>query len=69
MLVVSRLLAAVLGALGLALVIYGAWGGVWPISIQLIAGILLLVYAAVRWRSLGGGRGASGGRAKGTPRA
>ena len=30
----------------------GAWGGLWPISLQLIVGILLLVYAILRWRTL-----------------
>jgi hypothetical protein len=47
-----QILAIAAGVMGVALVIYGAWGGLWPLSLQLIAGVLLLVYAAFRWRSL-----------------
>lgn len=39
----------VTGVLGALLVVRGAWGGIWPISIQLIAGVLLLVVAGLRW--------------------
>jgi hypothetical protein len=45
-------IAVVTGLLGAALVVRGAWGGVWPISVQLIAGVLLLVFSALRWRVL-----------------
>jgi hypothetical protein len=38
------------GALGVLLVVRGLWGGVWPVSVQLIAGVVLLVLAALRWR-------------------
>jgi hypothetical protein len=43
------LIALVSGLLGVALIVRGAWGGVWPISVQLIAGVLLLAFAALRW--------------------
>ena len=39
-----------MGVLGVLLIVRGAWGGVWPLSIQLIAGVGLLVYAVLRWR-------------------
>ena len=48
----QQILAIMAGAVGVALVIYGAWGGLWPLSLQLIAGVLLVVYAVFRWRSL-----------------
>lgn len=47
-----QVLTGALGALGIALVVYGLAGGVWPLSMQLVAGALLLVYAVVRWRAL-----------------
>jgi hypothetical protein len=47
-----QILTGVLGALGLALVLYGVSGGLWPLSVQLVTGLLLLVYAVVRWRVL-----------------
>jgi hypothetical protein len=47
-----QILTAVVGLLGAALVVRGLWGGVWPPTVQLIAGALLLVYAVVRWRVL-----------------
>jgi hypothetical protein len=43
------LIALISGLLGVALIVRGAWGGVWPISVQLIAGVLLVVFAALRW--------------------
>lgn len=45
-----RLLTAVIGLMGVGLVIYGIMG--WPhlLSVQLIAGVLLIVYAVIRWR-------------------
>jgi hypothetical protein len=46
------IIAVATGLLGAALVVRGAWGGVWPLSVQLIAGVLLLVFAALRWRIL-----------------
>ena len=39
-----------MGAIGVALIARGLWGGVWPLSVQLIAGILLLALAVLRWR-------------------
>ena len=30
----------------------GAWDGFWPVSVQLVVGVLLLVYAILRWRTL-----------------
>jgi hypothetical protein len=30
----------------------GVWGGVWPPSIQLFGGILLIVIAGLRWWTL-----------------
>ncbi len=47
-----QIFTIVAAVLGVALVVYGASGGLWPLSLQLIAGILLLVYAAFRWRTL-----------------
>ena len=47
-----QIIAIITGALGIALVVRGAWGGVWPPSIQLIAGILLLMFAGLRWWTL-----------------
>ncbi len=48
----SLVITMVIGLLGLALIVRGAWGGVWPLSVQLIAGVLLVFYAAVRLYSL-----------------
>jgi len=50
MLATKRILTAVIGLLGVALVVYGFMG--WPhiLSIQFIAGLLLIVYAVIRWR-------------------
>ena len=39
-----------MGAVGVALIVRGVWGGVWPISIQLIAGVFLIVLAVLRLR-------------------
>jgi len=52
MLTTRRIIAIVTGALGVFLIVRGAWGGVWPLSVQLIAGVLLIVMAVLRWRSL-----------------
>jgi hypothetical protein len=43
------IISVVMGVLGVALIVRGAWGGVWPPSIQLMAGILLLAFAGLRW--------------------
>ena len=47
-----KIIAIVTGVIGALLIVRGLWGGVWPISIQLIAGVLLVVFAALRWRTL-----------------
>ncbi len=51
MLRTRQIILVVTAVLGVLLVVRGAWGGVWPVSIQLIAGVLLLVYAGLRWRT------------------
>jgi hypothetical protein len=48
----KHIFALLFGAIGLGLIVRGAWGGVWPLSVQLVAGMALLVYAVVRWRTL-----------------
>jgi drug/metabolite transporter (DMT)-like permease len=48
----KRTLAVVMGVLGLMLVVKGAMDGVWPVSMQLMAGVLLVVFAVLRWRTL-----------------
>jgi hypothetical protein len=47
-----QIITAVMGIVGVALVVRGAWGGVWPLSLQLIAGVLLLAFAGLRWWTL-----------------
>ena len=47
-----QIIAIITGVLGVLLVVRGVWGGVWPLSIQLIAGVLLLVFAGLRWWTL-----------------
>jgi hypothetical protein len=47
-----QILALVAGVLGILLILRGAWGGVWPLSLQLIAGVLLVAFAVLRWRTL-----------------
>jgi hypothetical protein len=49
MLKTRQIIVIITGVLGVLLVAKGAWGGVWPLSIQLIAGVLLLVFAGLRW--------------------
>ena len=44
-----QILAIVFGVVGAALVVRGAVGGLWPGSLQLLAGILLLFLAVLRW--------------------
>jgi len=41
-----------MGVLGVTLVVKGAMDGVWPVSMQLMAGALLVVFAVLRWRTL-----------------
>jgi len=45
-----QIIALVMGVVGAALIVRGVWGGVWPLSVQLIAGIFLEVLAVLRWR-------------------
>jgi hypothetical protein len=52
MLRTRQIILVVTALLGLLLIVRGAWGGVWPLSIQLIAGVLLLVFAGLRWWTL-----------------
>jgi drug/metabolite transporter (DMT)-like permease len=47
-----QIMGVITGVLGVLLIVRGAWDGVWPPSIQLIAGILLLVFAGLRWWTL-----------------
>ena len=50
MLKTRQIITVVMGLLGALLIVRGVWGGVWPVSIQLIAGVALLGYAVLRWR-------------------
>jgi drug/metabolite transporter (DMT)-like permease len=45
-----QIIAVLMGVLGAALIVRAVYDGqVWPISLQLIAGVLLLVMAGLRW--------------------
>ena len=46
----KQIITLVMGVVGVLLIVRGVWGGVWPLSIQLIAGVVLLGYAVLRWR-------------------
>jgi len=45
-----RVITIILGVVGVLLIVRGVWGGVWPVSVQLIAGVLLLALAVLRYR-------------------
>ena len=45
-------LSIAIGLVGLGLIVRGALGGLWPISVQLLFGLLLIAYAGLRWRML-----------------
>jgi hypothetical protein len=45
-----QIIALIMGVIGAALIVRGLWGGVWPLSVQLIAGVFLEVLAVLRWR-------------------
>ncbi len=45
-----RIITIIMGVVGVLLIVRGVWGGVYPLSIQLIAGVLLVILAALRWR-------------------
>jgi hypothetical protein len=44
----KQIILVITAVLGVLLVVRGAWDGIWPVSLQLIAGVLLLVYAGLR---------------------
>ena len=44
------IMAVIFALIGVGLVVRGVAGGVWPVSAQLIAGVLLIAYAIVRFR-------------------
>ncbi len=45
----QQIIAVLMGVLGAALIVRAvSYGEVWPLSIQLLAGVALVVYAAVR---------------------
>ena len=44
-----QILAVVFAVVAVALIVRGAMGGVWPVSVQLLAGALLLFLAVLRW--------------------
>jgi len=48
----KQIIAATFVVLGVALVVKGVWGGLWPVSLQTIAGVALIVFGVLRWRTL-----------------
>ena len=44
-----QILAVVFAVIAVALIVRGAAGGVWPVSVQFLAGVVLLVGAVIRW--------------------
>ena len=50
MLTTRKIIALIMGVIGAALIVRGLWGGVWPLSVQFIAGVFLEVLAVLRWR-------------------
>ena len=52
MLKTKQIITIIMGVLGVLLIVRGVWGGVWPVSLQLIAGIMLVVFAGLRWWTL-----------------
>jgi drug/metabolite transporter (DMT)-like permease len=49
---IRQIIALVTGLLGVLLIVRSVVEGVWPLSIQFIAGVLLVVLAVVRWRTI-----------------
>ncbi len=47
-----QIFAAAFVVLGVALVVKGVWGGLWPVSLQLLAGVALIVFGVLRFRTL-----------------
>jgi hypothetical protein len=52
MLKTRQIIAIITGAIGVLLIVRGTWGGAWPPSLQLIAGVALVIVAVLRWRTL-----------------
>jgi drug/metabolite transporter (DMT)-like permease len=52
MLKTKQIITIIMGVLGVLLIVRGVWGGVWPVSLQLMAGVLLVVFAGLRWWTL-----------------
>jgi len=48
----GQIFAAVFIVLGVLLIARGVMGGVWPVSLQLVAGVALVVLGILRWRYL-----------------
>jgi hypothetical protein len=48
----KQIFAAIFVVLGALLMVKGLAGGLWPISLQLLAGIALLVFGVLRLRML-----------------
>jgi hypothetical protein len=48
----KQIFAGAFVVLGALLVVKGVWGGLWPLSFQLIAGAALVVFGVLRWRTL-----------------
>ncbi len=46
----SLILTICTGLLGLALIVYGVWDGLWPPTVQFLAGLALTLYAGLRLR-------------------
>lgn len=46
----KQVITVLMGIIGVLLIARGVWGGVLPISIQLIIGVALLAYAVIRRR-------------------
>jgi drug/metabolite transporter (DMT)-like permease len=48
-----KIIAIVTGVIGVLLIVRAALDGqFWPLSVQLVAGVLLVVMAVLRWRTL-----------------
>jgi drug/metabolite transporter (DMT)-like permease len=48
-----KIIAIVTGVIGVLLIVRSVLDGqLWPLSVQLVAGVLLVVMAVLRWRTL-----------------
>jgi drug/metabolite transporter (DMT)-like permease len=54
MLTARKIIALAMGALGVLLVVYGLSGGLWPVAVQTIAGVLLVLFAWFQWKRWNG---------------